>query len=225
MAGRWWLATWMVLLLAGCAKKQAQTPPAAPPPKPAAPAPKPAPPAQKQSMFVLLEDPSGKSTSIVVTNARGTQEISQPDQAVRVANANAPPTAPFAIDPPTVRRLFGGALDAMPEAEARFVLYFDEARDVPNAAAEAMIPAILNAIADRRSTDIRVTGHTDTTGTSDENLKLGQRRAEAVAAELRAQGVAAESLYVTSYGEADQVMKTARGKAEPLNRRVEVIVH
>jgi outer membrane protein OmpA-like peptidoglycan-associated protein len=124
-----------------------------------------------------------------------------------------------------MRRVFGAALDAMPEEEARFVLQFDEARDTLNAEAMAMIPAILKAIADRRSTDIRVTGHTDTTGTIAANLALGQRRAETVAALLRAQGVAADSLYVTSYGEVDQVVKTARGTPEPRNRRVEVIVH
>jgi len=33
------------------------------------------------------------------------------------------------------------------------------------------------------------------------------------------------SLFVVSSGEADLLVKTERGKAEPQNRRVEVIVH
>ena len=74
----------------------------------------------------------------MVTNTGGTQEIGQPNQAVRVERADVAPTAPFAIDQATVRRLFGAALDAMPEPEIHFVLYFDEASDALNAASMAI---------------------------------------------------------------------------------------
>src|SRR5215471_2973862 len=94
----------IALILASCGKKQAQAPP-------------PAPPAPKQNIFALLEDPEGKSTAIVVSNAGGTQEIAQVNRAVRVERNDVAPTAPYAIDPPEVRRLFGTALDAMPDKE------------------------------------------------------------------------------------------------------------
>jgi outer membrane protein OmpA-like peptidoglycan-associated protein len=208
----------LMLFALGCAKPKPAPPPAPPPPQPA-------PPAPKQNIFALLEDPQGKTTAIVVTNTGGTQEIAQPNQAVRVERADVAPTAPYAIDSAAVRRLFGSALDAMPEPEARFVLYFDESRDTLNAQAQATIPAILKAVQDRRSTDIRVTGHTDRTGSTASNLQLGLRRADRVAAVLRGQGVDAISISVTSHGEADPIVKTGPGLAEPLNRRVEVIVH
>jgi len=216
MRGRRAAAAGAILLiaLAGGCKKQAPAPPAPPPP-----------PAPVENIFALLPDAEGRNTAIVVTNAGGTQEIRQPNQAVRVERADVAPTAPFAIDPPTVRRLFGTALDALPDAEVRFVLYFDEARDTLNAAAQSTMPAILKAVQERRSTDIRVTGHTDTTGTPQGNYELGLRRAQRVADVLRAQGVEESSLFVVSSGEADLLVKTERGKAEPQNRRVEVIVH
>ena len=185
----------------------------------------PTPPAPKQNIIALLPDPDGKNTSIVVTNAGGTQEISQTNQAVRVERADVAPTAPFAIDAPTVRRLYGAALDAIPDAAIQFVLYFDEASDTLNTASQAMMPAILRTIQERRSTAIGVTGHTDTTGTAAANAQLGLRRAERVAAVLRAQGVDEGSLFVASHGEADLLVKTGRGVAEQRNRRVEVIVH
>lgn len=214
MRARLSLVAALLLLAAGCTKKPvAQAPPPAPAPAP------------KQNIFALLEDPTGKSTAIVVTNTGGTQDIATSNQAVRVERADVAPTPPFPIDPPTVRRLFGAALDAMPEPEARFVLHFDEARDTLNAEAQAMIPEILKAIQDRRSTDIRVTGHTDRTGATADNLKLGLRRANSVRDVLLAQGVADTSMYITSHGEVDPVVKTAPGQAEALNRRVEVIVH
>jgi outer membrane protein OmpA-like peptidoglycan-associated protein len=199
-----------MLFAAGCAKKPAPVP-APPPPQP-------------QNIFALLPDPDGRNTKIVVENSAGEQEISQPNQAVRVASAAVAPTAPFTIDQPTVRRLFGAALDALPSAEVHFLLYFDLALDVLNAQSQAQIPAILRAIQDRRSTNISITGHTDTQGNQVANYTLGLNRAHAVEAILRAQGVEQSSLFVTSHGEADLLVKTLRGVDEPQNRRVEVIV-
>ena len=207
----------LTISAAGCAKR----PRTIPTPTAAAPSA----PAPKQNIFALLPDPEGKETRIVVSNSGGTQEIGQTNQAVRVERADVAPTAPFAIDPPTVQRLFGAALNAVPDPEIHFVLYFDEASDALNAASVALMPAIQRAIQDRRSTDIIVTGHTDRTGTTAANYELGLRRAERVAGILRTQGVDAGSLSVTSHGETDPLLKTLPGVAEQRNRRVEVIVH
>ncbi len=123
-----------------------------------------------------------------------------------------------------MRRLFGTALDALPSAEVHFTLYYDQAQDALNTEAQAQMPAILGAIQERHSTNITVIGHTDTTGTQTLNYGLGLRRAEGVATILRSQGVESSNLFVTSHGEADLAVQTARGVAERLNRRVEVIV-
>jgi outer membrane protein OmpA-like peptidoglycan-associated protein len=176
-------------------------------------------------MFVLLPDPQGNNTAIVVTNSSGTQEVHDANHAVRVERADAPPTAPFALDQPTITRVFGAALDAMPDPEVRFSLYFDEASDTLNSAAQETMASILRAVQERHSTDITVTGHTDRTGSTQANYQLGLRRAERVAAVLRAQGVEDTSLFVTSHGESDPLFKTGPGIAEQRNRRVEVIVH
>jgi outer membrane protein OmpA-like peptidoglycan-associated protein len=175
-------------------------------------------------VFALLPDPDGRNTGMVVRNSAGQQEIGQTNQAVRVAGSATAPTPPFAIDQATVRRLFGTVLDALPSAEVRFTLYFELAQDVLNAESQAQISVILLAIQERRSTNISVTGHTDTTGDQAANYQLGLRRAEGVAAILRAQGVASSDLFVTSHGEADLLVKTPRGVSEQRNRRVEVIV-
>jgi len=201
----------LAVFVAGCAKRQA--------------APSPPPPAPAQNIFALLPDPDGKDTAIVVSNSGGAQEVGRTNQAVRVERADVAPTAPFPIDQPTVRRLFGAALDVLPAAEVHFILYFDEASDTINAQSQALLPDILRAIGERRSTDISVTGHTDRTGTTAGNYELGLRRAERVAAVLRGQGVDAANIFVTSHGESDPLVKTGPGQAEQRNRRVEVIVH
>jgi len=203
----------LIVVLAACTKKPAPTPPTPPPPPP-----------QPQNIFALLQDPEGRNTAIVVKNTGGEQEIGQPDHAVRVDNANTAPSAPFPIDQPTERRLFGAALDTLPPAEVHFVLNYGLNQDSLNTAARAQMPAILRAIQERHSTNISVIGHTDTVGTPAGNQELGLRRAGGVAALLRAEGVAEDSLFVVSHGEADLLTKTDRNIPNAANRRVEVIV-
>ena len=172
----------------------------APQPIPTPTAAAPSAPAPRQNIFAYrLTREEGER--IVVTTTGGAQEFPWPTRLVRVERSDVAPTAPFTIDPPTVQRLFGAALNAMPDAEIHFVLNFDEASDAPNAASMAMMPAILRAVQERRSTDIIVTGHTDRTGSTADNYDLGLRRAERVAGVLRGQGVDAGSLSVTSHGE------------------------
>lgn len=212
MTGKWLRISTVALLLlmGGCARKTVQAPPA--------------PPTVRQNVFVLLPDPDGKPGGIVVKNSAGAQDLSQSYQAVRVERPDVSPGAPFPLDQPEVRRLFGAALDVLPVPEVAFILYFDEDRDVLTPESAARVPAILNAIRERRSTAITVTGHTDTTADPQYNYQLGMRRAQRVAGILTGAGVATSDLFVASHGDADLAVKTARGVAELRNRRVEVIV-
>ena len=200
----------LVLLAVSCASRRAPAPPS--------------PVAVKQNVIVLLPEPEGRATAIFVRNQAGAQDLNAPYQAIRVERADVPPTAPFTLDQAEVRRIFGAALDVLPSPEAQFLLHFDEGRDVLNTQSEALIPAILQAIRERRSTAISVTGHTDTTADPQFNYQLGLRRAQRVAAILQTQGVAASDLFVSSHGDADLLVPTGRGVAEARNRRVEVIV-
>jgi outer membrane protein OmpA-like peptidoglycan-associated protein len=183
----------------------------------------PAPPVN-QNVFVLLPEPGGESSAMGVGNQAGTQDLILPYQAVRVDRNDVAPSAPFVLDQAEVKRLFGSAIDVLPTPEVQFVLHFDEGRDVLIAESVAMIPAILDAIRERHSTAITVTGHTDTTADPQFNYQLGLRRAQRVVDILKAQGVNESDIFASSHGDADLLVKTARGVAEARNRRVEVIV-
>ncbi len=177
-----------------------------------------------KNIVVLLPQENEKAAGITVQNAGGSQTLTQPYQAVRVARLNTAPTKPFNLDPAEVRRIFGRTLDALPTPEVVFTLYFDEGRDVLNDRSVAQIPEILKTIRERRSTSVSITGHTDTTGTPEDNYQLGLRRAKSVADVLQADGLDLSRMFVESHGEADPLIKTARGVSEERNRRVEVIV-
>ena len=208
---RFSLACALVALIA-CAPKKI----AAPPPLPPLPPP---------SIFVLLPDDRGQTGIVMVANPAGTRELVAPYTALRVPNNATVPIGPQPIDPLTVRQLFGAALDALPAGELAFNLYFTLGATNLAPESEAMLPALLQAVRDRRSTLITVTGHTDTTGTSREaNFHLGLQRAAAVAGRLRAIGVDSQSLIVRSHGQDDLLVPTPANTPQPRNRRVEVIV-
>jgi peptidoglycan-associated lipoprotein len=206
----------LALVAAGCrhAPPVVQT---QPPPPPLPPAPPPS------SLIVLIPEPAGKATGLTVSNAVGSQTLDQPYQAVSIVRGAAP-SAPFMMDEPSVNRAFGALLAALPSPEISFLLHFQVNTDVLTPDSRALLPAVFNAVRERRSTAITVIGHTDTTGTPAANYQLGLRRANAVADLLRAQGAAASDLIVESHGEADLLVKTLPGRDEPLNRRVEIIV-
>jgi outer membrane protein OmpA-like peptidoglycan-associated protein len=128
------------------------------------------------------------------------------------------------LDEDSVKPLFGAIESNMPLPELVFILHFDENKDVLTPESEKQLPEIFGAIRDRHSTLITVTGHTDTTGTTSLNDELAMRRAQNVATILRSQGLDPSSLFVTSHGATDLLIKTEPGVAEPRNRRVEVIV-
>ncbi len=177
-----------------------------------------------KNLVVLLPQENEKPSGIVVQNAAGSQTLTQPYQAVRVSRSNTAPKRPFNMDPAEVRRIFGTTLDILPAPEVVFTLYFDEGRDVLNDRSIAQIPEILKTIRERHSTSVSITGHTDTTGTPEDNYQLGLRRAKSVADTLQADGLDPSQLFIESHGEADLLVRTPRGVPEERNRRVEVIV-
>ena len=69
-----------------------------------------------------------------------------------------------------------------------------------------------------------VVGHTDSVGTDAYNMKLGDRRANAVKAYLISKGIEKSRVYSESKGEKQPIAdnKTAVGRAK--NRRVEIVL-
>jgi porin len=86
---------------------------------------------------------------------------------------------------------------------------------------------VAQAASDSRSanlTTINVSGYTDTSGTAQYNMGLSERRAQAVASQLVADGVAKSEIEIHAYGETHLLVPTGPGVREPQNRRVEIVV-
>ena len=74
------------------------------------------------------------------------------------------------------------------------------------------------------SSEVQITGHTDTEGAADSNDRLSLARAAEIRGALVRQGLPVANAKVTGRGERELRVPTADGVAEPANRRVEVII-
>ncbi|MDP2312823.1 MAG: OmpA family protein [Pseudomonadota bacterium] len=71
---------------------------------------------------------------------------------------------------------------------------------------------------------VRIEGHCDQSGTTDYNIALGQRRAEAVQRYLVGLSVSPARLRTVSYGEERPVDRSGTSSADAANRRAEILV-
>jgi peptidoglycan-associated lipoprotein len=182
---------------------------------------KPAPAAR--TLVVLLPEDDGAATSVRVSNLSGSEDLTAPYEATRVVGAQ-PPTPPATLERADVDREFGAVLAGLPPPAAHFNLYFrTDTADLTDES-RALLPAVLRAVKSRTAPDITVIGHTDTTGSTGGNYRLGLERAAMVKKLLLATDLEGAAIEIESHGEADLLVKTRNNTAEPRNRRVEIMV-
>lgn len=117
-----------------------------------------------------------------------------------------------------------GAPAPVPSLTRRFLVFFDaDALEMDDRARFVLreAAAMRTALGAGR---VEVIGHSDRTGTPAYRRTLSERRARAVAAELARQGVPTDWIELRGLGDAQPLVPTAEGVAEPQNNRVEVVL-
>lgn len=110
---------------------------------------------------------------------------------------------------------------APPRPEEFLVFFdFDSSRLTPEAL--DILKSAVNVATKGNYKRFVVTGHADRSGTTDYNLALSQRRADAVKKELRALGLPSGEIFTEAKGESIPLVPTADDVQEPQNRRVEI---
>lgn len=117
---------------------------------------------------------------------------------------------------------YDALLAAMPPPPRVFTLYFVEGTTQLTAESAATLDELRKAVTP--SSDVQITGHTDTTGDPATNDKLSLQRAIEIRTALVAQGLPVANARVTGRGQRELRVPTGPGVSEPANRRVEVIV-
>jgi peptidoglycan-associated lipoprotein len=148
------------------------------------------------------------ATSLAVVGCK--KKPAPPEAPIAMPPAPAPPPAAAVVPPPVVQ---------MVKNFQRVYFDFDSASLADDSkAALTENASIMTANADIK---IELQGHADERGTTDYNLALGQRRADAVRRYLSAQGVAGSRVTVISYGEEKPLDSRSFEGAWTKNRRAE----
>ena len=174
-----------------------------------------------KASVVLLPEADGKPTAVSVRHGASEVVLDQPYAAADVKTIGVRRSQSSAED---VEARFGPALAAQPARPQTFVLYFVEATEEFTDESRQLVATVLTEVARRPVPDVLVVGHTDAVGSDQFNDALGLRRAEAVRAALIDAGVPASDVQAISRGKRALAIKTPDGRAEPRNRRVEIIV-
>lgn len=103
-------------------------------------------------------------------------------------------------------------------------VFFDFDSATLDAASKAALDTNARILADHPDVRVEVQGHADERGTTEYNLALGQKRADAVVNYLQAAGVASTRVKVVSYGEERPAVSGSSETAWAQNRRAEFVV-
>ncbi|MDB5366797.1 MAG: hypothetical protein JWM77_2724 [Rhodospirillales bacterium] len=109
------------------------------------------------------------------------------------------------------------------EAPRSYLVFFDFDRSDLTPEASNIVRTAADNAKSGNVTRIEVTGHADRSGSDQYNLRLSQRRAQTVQAELVRDGIPADQISVQAKGESQPLVPTADGVREPQNRRVEIV--
>lgn len=148
---------------------------------------------------------------LVATGCKKKGEITEPP----VDTTNQGPTTPPQVQVPT-------HVKEMVDNFNRVFFEFDAA----DLAGDSKAALDANVMLMQKHPDVKVQiqGHADERGTTDYNVALGQRRAEAVRSYMTGQGIAPSRLTLLSYGEEVPLDPSSNERAWSQNRRAEFVI-
>ena len=115
------------------------------------------------------------------------------------------------------------ATELCSQANRQEIIYYEFDRG-QSAETRNTINRILDVGAFCQVDNIRVVGHTDTSGSAAYNLRLSQKRAQDAVNELIRQGIDRNVISAEGKGETEPFIQTGDGVREQLNRRTEVLI-
>ncbi|MEM0911990.1 MAG: peptidoglycan-associated lipoprotein Pal [Pseudomonadota bacterium] len=109
------------------------------------------------------------------------------------------------------------------ELESQQTVYFDFDRSTIKPEFEAILKKHAAFLVKNGNLSVRIEGHTDSRGTPEYNIALGERRGQAVETFLRNEGVSSSQIAVVSFGEEKPAVSGTSEYAFAQNRRGVVV--
>ena len=108
--------------------------------------------------------------------------------------------------------------------ELKQTVYFDFNKATIRPVSYALLDDVAKALADHPKIQVEIQGHTDSVGDDNYNLKLSQKRAEAVKAYLVGKGIDESRMVPKGYGESVPIASNMTKAGRDQNRRVEFVI-
>ncbi|MDM0077324.1 OmpA family protein [Variovorax sp. J2P1-59] len=173
---------------------------------------------------VLLPQPDGKPSAVMVSTEEGVETLSHPfERATAAVGTRGAPIVDKA-DPERVKSDHPALFDLMPPPAQRFTLYFQVGGTVLTPESLAVMSEALAAALARSGGEIVVTGHTDTIGAAARNDELSRDRALLVRQLFVERNFPQTRVDAVGRGERELAVPTADEVNEPRNRRVTIEV-
>jgi outer membrane protein OmpA-like peptidoglycan-associated protein len=165
---------------------------------------------------LLTEEDGGAGAVVVMDPATGAErgELTQANTRANLRRGQ--------VQPRPLKRSFDNLLAVMPPPPKIYTLYFVEGTTQITPDSQGTLDELRRVIT--ATSDVQITGHTDTTGDSALNDRLSVERAVQVRAALVQDGLPVGNARVTGRGERELRVQTGPNVSEPRNRRVEVII-
>jgi len=92
------------------------------------------------------------------------------------------------------------------------------------AAAQSNLQSLASSLQQNAATDVIIIGHSDNTGTSQQNMDISMQRAQAVKTYLASKGVETARINTLGKGETEPIADNSTEAGRAQNRRVEVVI-
>lgn len=165
------------------------------------------------------KNPTG---AVAVINEKTGTDARVLDQADSLTAARKGKAKAKRTDSGKLQKRYGALLASLPPPPVHFSVILK--RDSVEPEDPAALDILLDLVKSRPGADITIVGHTDTQGDGPYNDELSVERARSIQNLLVSKGYSADIIRATGRGERELQVMTADNIAEPLNRRVEVIV-
>lgn len=176
----------------------------------------------KIATIIMLMDIKAAKNSILITS--GVEEIIlDKSNAYTLVSARNDMSSPQTMSEEERKALFGSVIARSSEEKYKFILYFERENLLKKS--QNKLNEILDLISKKDDYYIKITGHTDTTGSQVNNQELSQKRVNVIMQKIHENKLKYLKIYTKAHGENKLAVYTQDDVTEPLNRRVEISIH
>jgi outer membrane protein OmpA-like peptidoglycan-associated protein len=150
-------------------------------------------------------------------------EVAPPPEVI-APPATVCPVCPVAAIPEPAPVVYQNVVVMKDKLELKEKLFFNWNRAEIKPTSFSILDEVVKVLTDNPTIQLRIEGHTDTSGAADHNQRLSQRRAESVVAYLTSKGIANGRLTAQGFGPSMPLETNESAEGRERNRRVEFVV-